>query len=158
MNPCLQGQRWVWDGVEFQVLHPAGRTYLLDNDSSCVLRVAGVGGSALLTGDIQGDAEAALVTAALAPVDVVVVPHHGSATSSTQAFVDATKPRLALFATGYRNRWGFPKRAVVDRWSRAGAQVLATTDSGAIEVLISATGLQPPRQYRRDERRYWWTR
>lgn len=157
-NPCRQGQRWTWDGVEFQVLHPTGMAHPRDNDSSCVLRVAGTGGSALLTGDIQSDAEAALVAAPLEPVDIVVVPHHGSATSSTQAFVDATTPGLALFPAGYRNRWAFPKRAVVDRWSRAGAQVLATADSGAIEVLIGASGPQLPRQYRRDERRYWWAR
>lgn len=158
VHPCRRGQRWVWDEVEFEVLHPVDEAQVRDNDSSCVLRIAGAGGSALLTGDIQRDAEAALLAATLAPADVVVVPHHGSNTSSTQAFVDATRPRLALIAAGYRNRWGFPKPAVVDRWRQAGASALTTLDSGAIEVTIATAGPRPARRYRIDERRYWWTR
>jgi competence protein ComEC len=158
VHPCRRGQRWVWDQVEFEVLHPADDAYVRDNDSSCVLRIAGAGGSVLLTGDIQRDAEAALLAARLAPSDVVVVPHHGSNTSSTADFVAATRPRLALFATGYRNRWGFPKPAVTERWRAAGAATFSTVESGAIEVTMGAAGPQRLRQYRLDERRYWWTR
>jgi competence protein ComEC len=117
-----------------------------------------MGGSALLTGDIQREGESALVTAALAPVDIVVAPHHGSATSSTQEFVAATAPRLVLFAAGYKNRWAFPKQVVVARWSEAGAQTLSTADSGAIEVLVSGSGPQSPRRHRVDARRYWFSR
>lgn len=158
VHPCRLGQRWVWDQVEFEVLHPASDAYVRDNDSSCVLRVVGAGGSVLLTGDIQRNAEAALLAAKLPPADVVVVPHHGSNTSSTREFVDATRPRLALFAAGYRNRWGFPKPAVVERWREAGALTFSTIESGAIEVTMGTAGPRQPRQYRLDERRYWWTR
>jgi competence protein ComEC len=155
---CRRGQRWRWDEVEFEVLHPINGAYVRDNDSSCVLRVSGAGGSVLLTGDIQRDAEAALTAAGLANVDVVVVPHHGSRTSSTQAFIDATRPRLALFGTGYRNRWAFPKQDVVERWKDAGALPLASADTGAVEVTVDVTGVQAPRLHRRTARRYWRAR
>ena len=157
VHPCRRGQRWVWDQVEFEVLHPAGDAYVRDNDSSCVLRIEGAGGSVLLTGDIQRDAEAALLAAPLLPADVVVAPHHGSNTSSTLELVAATRPRLVLFAAGYRNRWGFPKGAVVERWRGVGAETFSTVESGAIEVTLGAAGPQGLRRYRFDERRYWWT-
>jgi competence protein ComEC len=158
VHPCRRGQRWVWDRVRFEVLHPANEAFARDNDSSCVLRIEGSGGSALLTGDIQRDAEAALLAAALQPVDVVVAPHHGSSTSSTPAFVATTRPRLVLFAAGYRNRWDFPKQAVLERWQRTGAQTFTTVESGAIEVTLGADGLRSPQRYRSDERRYWHRR
>ncbi|HWK73763.1 MAG TPA: DNA internalization-related competence protein ComEC/Rec2 [Povalibacter sp.] len=156
---CQRGQRWSWDGVEFEVLHPTATTQVSDNDSSCVLRVAASGGaSLLLTGDIQRSSEAELVAAGLQHADIVVAPHHGSRTSSTAAFVHATQPQLVLFATGYRNRWSFPRPDVVERWRTAGAQTLSTSRSGAIEVLVSATGAQPPKEFRVEHRRYWRSR
>lgn len=156
-QPCRRGQRWSWDGVSFEVLHPAGGGYRRANDSSCVLRVEGRAGSALLTGDIQRDSESELLAAGVADVDVVVAPHHGSRTSSTQPFVDATSPRLVLFATGYRNRWAFPKQDVVLRWQAAGARTFATADTGAIDVLVGAAPLSAG-LYRRDARHYWRAR
>lgn len=155
LQRCRRGQRWSWDGVEFEVLHPASMDYRHDNDSSCVLRVVAAGGSALLTGDIQSDGEVTLLAAGLAPADIVIAPHHGSRTSSTADFVSATRPALVLFPTGYRNRWGFPRQDVVQRWRAAGAQTLSTPDSGAIEVRVSAGGVEPPRQFRLEQRRYW---
>lgn len=154
-RPCRRGQRWSWDGVDFEVLHPAAMQYTGDNDSSCVLRVSAAGGSVLLTGDIQSDGEAALVAAGLAHADIVIAPHHGSRTSSTAAFVAATRPSLVLFPAGYRNRWGFPKQDVIDRWRAAGAQTLSTPDSGAIEVRVNAASPQPARQFRIEHRHYW---
>lgn len=155
---CRRGQRWSWDGVEFEVLHPGVGGQMRGNDSSCVLRVAASGASLLLTGDIQRGSEAELVAAGLGHADIVVAPHHGSRTSSTAALVDATRPELVLFATGYRNRWGFPRPDVVERWHAAGARTLSTADSGAIEVLVSAQGVRPPRQFRIEQRRYWQSR
>lgn len=152
---CKRGERWQWDGVTFEILHPAGAHHASDNESSCVLRVEGRGGSALLTGDIQNEAEAQMVANGLSRADIVVAPHHGSRTSSTREFVDATGPSLVLFAAGYRNRWGFPKEDVVQRWRAVGARTLATTGSGAIDVLVAATGVTAPREYRKDHPRYW---
>src|SRR5262249_4505825 len=97
---CRRGQRWDWDGVRFEVLHPSeseSAPVRNDNDSSCVLRVAGRGGSALLLGDIERRSEARLVSdGAIDRADVVVVPHHGSRTSSTIELVRAVAPRFAV--------------------------------------------------------------
>lgn len=158
LGRCRRGQRWSWDGVAFEVLHPGSADAGGDNDSSCVLRVGAAGGSLLLTGDIQRDSEAALVTTGLGRVDIVIAPHHGSRTSSTAAFVHATLPELVLFPAGYRNRWGFPRPEVVERWRAAGARTLSTADSGAIEVRIDAHGVQRPVQFRIERRRYWHAR
>lgn len=157
LQRCRRGQRWSWDGVEFEVLHPVSMQYSHDNDSSCVLRVSATGGSVLLTGDIQSDSEATLVAAGLAHSDIVIAPHHGSRTSSTADFVAATRPALVLFPAGYRNRWGFPRQDVVQRWREAGAQTLSTPVSGAIEISVSVAGFKPPRQFRIEHRHYWNT-
>ena len=152
---CLRSQRWIWDGVAFEVMHPLGEAVSDDNDSSCVLRIHGRGGSALLTGDIEGDAEALLVAAGLTHVDVVVVPHHGSRTSSTPEFVSALQPQTVVFSAGYRNRWGFPRADVVARWTAAGALDYTTADSGAIEVSFRNEAPVAVSEYRRTHARYW---
>jgi competence protein ComEC len=88
--------------------------------------------------------------------EVVVAPHHGSATSSSEAFVDAVRPRYVLFSTGYRNRFGFPKPEVADRYQGVGAQGLDTASCGAIQFTLSPTqGVSTPRCYRDSARRYW---
>ncbi len=157
---CRAGQTWRWDGVEFAFLHP-GAEAGAGNDGSCVLRVAAGGATLLLTGDIEAEAERRLLArspAALA-VDVLQVPHHGSRTSSTVGFVAATRPRLALVASGWRNRFGLPAPEVVARYAAAGAEVLDTADSGALEVRLPAVpgGLEV-RRHRAQARRFWHAR
>lgn len=154
---CQRRQHWQWDGVDFTVLHPAaGMTLRGDNNTSCVLEVSGRGGKALLLGDIERDAERSLVDAGLlGPTTVVVAAHHGSRTSSTAALVDAVHARHVLFATGYRNRWGFPRPDVVARWRESGAVTLDTASAGAIDVLLGPSGLAPPVAWRRQYVRYW---
>jgi competence protein ComEC len=151
---CRAGTGWDWDGVRFDMLHP-GRDASGENDSSCVLRIHGSGGSVLLTGDIEKRAEDALLARGLPQTDLVVAPHHGSATSSTPAFVEAVKARIAVFSAGYRNRWHFPRTDVVERWRAAGAKVLTTIEGGALEWSVAAEGIQPVREYRRSHARYW---
>ena len=153
--PCRRGQRWTWDGVEFELLHPSRSLRTSDNDSSCVLLVRSAAGSALLAGDVEVAAESEIVDSGLSPVSVVVVPHHGSRTSSTESFVAAASPALALVSAGYRNRWGLPRREVVDRWRGAGARVLTTAESGAIEITFTAGRPPLAREYRQTQRRYW---
>lgn len=155
-QPCRRGLAWVWDGVNFDVQHPGAAAPVRDNDSSCVLRVSGPGGSALLTGDIERVGEAALLAAGLAPSDIVLVPHHGSRTSSSAELVAAVGARWAVVSAGYRNRWGMPKQEVVERWHAAGAQLLLTSEHGAIQFTVGAQGIGPPRCHRNGERRYWW--
>jgi competence protein ComEC len=153
---CSQGQQWRWDDVIFRVLHPTPADAAEENNSSCVLRIEGKGGAALLTGDIEHAIEARLAEKDLIErADIVVVPHHGSSTSSTEFLTQASAPKFALISAGYGNRWGFPKQQVVDRWHEVGARTLKTSSSGAIEITIDRAGLQPPREYRLTHGAYW---
>jgi len=136
---CSAGQSWVWDGVRFDVLRPTLADYggsLKSNAMSCVLRVAsaGAGGrSVLLTGDIERDQEAALVAGQPEALrsDVLIVPHHGSRTSSTGAFLDAVGPATAVFQAGYRNRFGHPATDVLQRYRERGIVLRASPACGA---------------------------
>jgi competence protein ComEC len=133
---CEAGQSWTWDGVRFEVLHPPREDYaraLKPNALSCVLRVAGAATSALLTGDIEHAQEAALVAAGgeSRRSDLLLVPHHGSRTSSTPEFLDAVQPREAMFQAGYRNRFGHPAADVVARYEARGIALHASPACGA---------------------------
>jgi competence protein ComEC len=154
---CHTGIRWTWDGVDFEWLHPASPLLSKDNDRSCVLLVRAGNEALLLTGDIQQDAETEMLARGLpAGITMVVVPHHGSRTSSGQGLVDAIQPRWALVPAGYRNRWGFPASSVVQRWSASGAQLLNTATSGAIEFDLGlAEPMSAPAEWRRKSLRPW---
>ena len=104
------------------MLHPARSRCASDNDSSCVLLCAARAGSALLAGDVEAHRRVGNRRRRAGARDVVVVPHHGSRTSSSAPFVAAARPALALVSAGYRNRWGLPRREVVERWRDAGAR------------------------------------
>jgi len=139
---CVAGQTWTWDGVRFDVLHPRAEDYAVpgqttlpkSNAMSCVLRIASRNDAqvALLTGDIEAAQEARLV-ADTAPLksDWLLVPHHGSKTSSSPAFLDAVHPKLALVQAGYRNRFGHPVAPVMDRYRERGIEVVNSARCGA---------------------------
>ena len=133
---CVVGQRWLWDGVEFEVLHPQAEDYgptRKTNAMSCVLRIANGQASALLVGDIEQPQEASLVArGANVRADVLLVPHHGSKTSSSAVFLDAVAPRLALVQAGYRNRFGHPAETVRARYLVRNITVLDLPHCGAI--------------------------
>ena len=155
-HPCRVGTSWAWDGVRFSILHPDENFRGGLNDGSCVLLVAGPGGRALLTGDIEARGERALLTAVgRLPVDLVVAPHHGSRTSSGPALVAATRPAWVVFSTNWRNRWGFPAEPVVARWQAAGAQPLSTERHGEIRIRFEPGGPREPRWRRAEECRPW---
>jgi competence protein ComEC len=120
-----------------------------------VLLVSSRTGSALLTGDIEAAAEKELLAHGLAPVDVVIAPHHGSGTSSTSSFVAALHPDVAIFSAGYRNRWNLPQPQIVQRWQQAGARTHSTSEGGALEVSLPARHRPIVNEYRRTHRRYW---
>ncbi|MFC5569418.1 DNA internalization-related competence protein ComEC/Rec2 [Lysobacter yangpyeongensis] len=155
-TPCLAGQRWVWDGVEFVFLHPPRYFPYLANESSCVLRIRGAHGSALLTGDIGEVIERDLVRldAAALRTDVVLVAHHGSSGSSDPGFVEATHARIALVSSGHGNRFGHPKPEVMQRWRHAGARTFDTSTGGALSVGLRAGGLEV--EMRRAAQPRWW--
>jgi competence protein ComEC len=155
-QPCHQGQQWQWDGVTFRVLSPAKQPLagLKDNDKSCVIKVTTAHGSLLLTGDIEKEAEHWLLDTVL-PTTVMTMPHHGSKTSSTPAFVHATQPAVAIATAGYLNRFGHPKAEVIARYEAQGTQILRSDHDGAV-VMDFLSGQQPVvRRWRQVEPRYW---
>ena len=154
---CEAGYAWVWDGVHFEVLHPQalGPSRSTSNAWSCVLRVRTVRSSLLLTGDIEASEEASLVKRLGSGLntDVMLVPHHGSRTSSTADWLDAVQPRWAWVQAGYRNRFGHPAPDVLARYRERGITVLETARCGAIQW-----SSQQPEQMlceREKRRRYW---
>ena len=133
---CAAGQRWTWDGVTFDVLHPAAGDYetpAKSNAMSCVLRISNGGQTALLVGDIEAPQEARLVAAVPASLraDFLLTPHHGSKTSSTAGFLDAVQPKLALAQAGYRNRFGHPVASVAARYDERGIRLIRSAQCGA---------------------------
>jgi competence protein ComEC len=141
-RPCLAGTHWRWDDVEFRVLHPAAGFPYLDNESSCVLRVSGTHGAALLTGDIGEVIERKLLREQplMLRADVVLVAHHGSGGSSDPDFVAATGAKFALVSSGFGNRFHHPQAEVVERWHGAGAAVVDTQVLGALRVRLDEGG------------------
>ena len=157
-EPCEAGTSWQWDGVRFEFLHPPGGHRLTGNDASCVLHISAGERSVLLTGDIGAEVESRLAPD-LGRVDAVVVPHHGSDTSSAPQFVAALSPALALIPVGYRNRWDLPRESVVRRWRVAGAAVYSTDLHGAVGFrLCGASGVERLRSNRLERRRLWHAR
>jgi competence protein ComEC len=132
---CEAGQRWTWDGVDFEILHPAPADYLYftkPNAISCVLRIANGRATVLLAGDIERLQEAALVTRTPElRADLLLAPHHGSKTSSSAALLEAVRPRLVLVQAGYRNRFGHPAREVVERYAAYGVRLVENVPCGA---------------------------
>lgn len=133
---CEAGQRWVWDGVDFDVLHPQAEDYATQpkpNALSCVLRISTGSRTALLVADIEQPQEARLVDSGIAlRADVLLVPHHGSKTSSSAAFLDAVQPQWALVQAGYRNRFGHPAAPVVQRYLERHIATLDSPHCGAM--------------------------
>ncbi|MDD3675457.1 DNA internalization-related competence protein ComEC/Rec2 [Thauera propionica] len=161
---CVTGAGWEWDGVRFEVLHPLRQPQQAapreDNDGSCVLRVSNAAGSLLLTGDIGAAAERDIVARSRGgelTADVVVSSHHGSRSSSSDAFVAATLPEAVIHSAGHRNAFGHPHPEVWARWAQAGARNWRTDSQGAVQALF------PPGQnsrielsaHRMVEARYW---
>ena len=136
LQRCEAGQRWTWDGVSFEILYPQAQDYArpqASNAMSCVLRISNGSQSALLAGDI-GVAQELQLVQSRAPLraDVLLVPHHGSKTSSSAEFLQAVAPRWALVQSGYRNRYGHPAESVSRRYVDAGITLLNSPQCGAM--------------------------
>jgi competence protein ComEC len=155
-RPCAAPFAWEWDGVRFDFLHPrsSGTTPTRRNDRSCVLRVSTAAGSMLLTGDIEAAAEASLVARAHLKADVLLVPHHGSRSSSTPQFIAAVAPRWAVIPVGYRSRFGHPHASVLERYGDANASVLRTDLDGAVHVVLGRSPIEVAAERTR-RARYW---
>jgi competence protein ComEC len=128
--------------VAVTVLWPPGGGETSTNDDSIVLRIQYGERSILLTGDIERASEQALlISQQQLHTDVIKVAHHGSKTSSTESFVTATKPQLAIISVGRNSRFGHPHKEVVERWQSSGATVLTTGNSGTITITTDGRDL-----------------
>ncbi|MDL2357335.1 MAG: DNA internalization-related competence protein ComEC/Rec2 [Pseudomonadota bacterium] len=159
---CAAGQRWTWDGVQFEMLQPTVASYedpaLKPNARGCTLRISAGAHALLLAADIEAAQEAQLVHGAADKLraDVLLAPHHGSGTSSTPAFLQAVHPALGIFQVGYRNRYHHPKPEVFERYREMGIGRMRTDDSGAIMLHFGAQ--VDAAAYRTEHRRYWYGR
>ena len=126
---CVAGMAWQWDGVRFSVVWPLEGRALEGNDASCVLLIETFAARVLLAGDIGTVAELALD---VPRVDLLLVPHHGSATSSSPALVGMTRPAFAVVGAGWDNHFGHPHPAVVERYRGVGTHIVSTAVSGAV--------------------------
>ncbi|HXZ09190.1 MAG TPA: DNA internalization-related competence protein ComEC/Rec2 [Paraburkholderia sp.] len=184
--PCAAGQRWQWDGVDFEILWPdAGPLRGKPNEHCCVLRVSTPGGaqtaphaasarpgapgasgasaagaapgaSALLSADIEAPVERILRARDpdVLRSQVLLVPHHGSKTSSTEPFLDSVDPLLAIFQVGYRNRFHHPNPGVFSRYLARHIELSRSDTDGAVRVELDGATLSIER-YRATHRRYW---
>jgi competence protein ComEC len=111
----------------------------------------------LIPGDIEARSERELLQRAPAELraDVLIVPHHGSKTSSTPEFIAAVRPRVAVIAAGYRNRFGHPKQEILARYQDQGTSVARTDQQGALSIRFGSDGTVRVAGHRQTERRYW---
>ncbi|MGG6461520.1 DNA internalization-related competence protein ComEC/Rec2 [Solilutibacter silvestris] len=153
---CKLGDHWEWDGVGFEVVSPLPDSEYTGNPSSCVLRVFSKEHALLLTGDIDQATEHAMIERATTSLraDVVLMPHHGSAGSSSDAFVHATGATWAIASAGYRNKFHHPNPKAVARWTDAGTRVLDTPHAGSVRVDLAPTGVAVTTERTR-RRRIW---
>lgn len=161
---CRAGATWLAGGWTFRLLHPddaAQARFPRDNDRSCVLHIRRGARAVLLPGDLEGASEQHLLAALPAGAlraDVLLLGHHGSRQASSDDFLDAVQPSLAVASAGYRNRFGHPAAAVRERLAARHIRLLETAHCGALQLEVSAAGVAPPRCWRSLQRRYWRAR
>jgi competence protein ComEC len=150
---CAAGQHWRWDGVNFEVLYPALGTLFKGNNRSCVLKITTKTHGLLLTGDIEKEAEHILLNTQLKKLiaDVLVAPHHGSKTSSTEAFIQAISPQVVLFPVGYKNQYHLPSPLIVNRYQAMGVKTYDSVHCGAIQITLSRAEHFPIHCYREEQ-------
>tara|TARA_R110002110_G_scaffold404606_1_gene623208 strand:- start:248794 stop:250920 length:2127 start_codon:yes stop_codon:yes gene_type:complete len=154
---CEKGQSWNWDGVRFEILHPDG-IEAVRNNRSCVLKVTANQQSILLSGDITQQVEKKLLHQQRKSLnsDILIVPHHGSRTSSSMDFIQAVAPEYAIYSVGQNNIYGLPKKEVLENYSHAGAKNLLTCQTGAIMFTLGRGAyLTPPVIWRDTAKRIW---
>jgi competence protein ComEC len=142
-------------GIRMETLHPTPWLPYLGNDSSCVISLASAGGSVLLSGDISEVIENRLIRAGLAPHRLLLVPHHGSNTSSSRAFIETLRPEVAIATASLGNRFGFPRAEIRERYESAGVKFWSTGECGALRVLLGADGTLHADSARRQRNRIW---
>ena len=132
---CHSHPHWVWGETHFNFIRFESVRSTTGNNSSCVLSITHKEDKILLTGDIEKRVEKELVERRIAHHDILIAPHHGSKTSSTQSFIEQIQPNDVIFSTGYANQWGFPRTEVVERYKQIGSRIWITHKDGALLVL-----------------------
>jgi competence protein ComEC len=152
---CQTGQKWQWDGVLFEILSPNKNSDFKGNNASCVLKVSNQNYAILLTGDIEKKTERYLVKNLKEKLNstVLISPHHGSNTSSTQAFLTAVSPKLIIVSSGFQNRFKHPSKKVMQRYQANNIAVLQTQCSGQIDIKLGET--MEVIEYRKAFKRYY---
>tara|TARA_R110001583_G_scaffold3967_10_gene23950 strand:- start:15247 stop:17658 length:2412 start_codon:yes stop_codon:yes gene_type:complete len=152
---CLQGKSFIWQSLHFKMLWPKD-IVSKENDDSCVLLISDGKRSVLLTGDISKKVEAALLQQyPKLSADILIVPHHGSKTSSSDLFITTLKPSVAVVSAGYLNRWHMPVTEVVQRYQQQHIKLLTTAKSGQIIFTMSEQDITQ-RSYYRDLWPFWF--
>ncbi len=147
---CHQHPTWQWDGVTFRFFS-IQMPFQNKNNSSCILQISTSHGKALFTGDIEAAAEDYLIKTygSLLKSQVLMVPHHGSKTSSTYRFLMEVAPKYAIASLGFDNRFHFPHANTLNNLSSLGIDFYRTDECGMVEVLLPAKGkVKTPQCYR----------
>lgn len=159
---CSTDVKWRWDGVDFVFLSPENKNFTAPkkdkrNNHSCVLQVSSSAGSVLFTGDIEKDSELQLVEkyGEQLASDILIVPHHGSKTSSSKVFLQLVSPKKSLISAGYKNRYRLPNNRVLARYEATGREWLRTDNSGAITIKLAAKTDFFIETYREKAGKYW---
>ena len=155
-------QSYNWQGLLIDVYWPksANIENLSRNDSSCVMRISNELGSVLLTGDISKRAEKQLVLQHnKGEIDlranIILAPHHGSMSSSSDTFIEAVGAKYVAFSSGFLNRYRFPRPEIVSRYLNDGATAHVTSISGQISYIFSPQGIKVE-QIRQTKLKAWY--
>jgi competence protein ComEC len=135
-----------------QILWPLKPSSGNENNQSCVIKLEKGKHSILLTGDIENQVEAQLVSmyqdTDILQTDILIAPHHGSKTSSSLNFLSAVNPKYAIFTSGNHNRWDFPSQIVLNRYQKIGAKIRIKLNIDKGHIAVS--------RYRIDEYQRWY--
>ena len=156
---CQQGYEFLWQQLTFTMLSPNSLRGE-DNDDSCVIRISDGKYSVLLTGDISAKVERVLLSnkeiSTQLNVNILVAPHHGSKTSSSDVFIKQVSPSAVIFSAGFLNRWKMPMEKIVQRYQKHKVSVFNTAENGMIQLDISNNGIHV-KPYRQSIFPYWFT-
>jgi len=166
---CNQLPDWQWEDVRFQFLfNPISelarsaqqnvKARINNNNQSCVLVIRYHDQTILIPGDIESPVEHSLLQDPALPSDItlLIAPHHGSNTSSTNAFVAQLHPQTVVFSAGYRSRYGHPHPLVQTRYREIGSRAYTTAETGQLQFVWDGEGRLRVSAMRFDQPRYWF--
>ncbi len=155
---CQYPLSWKWDGVSFDVLSPFEVLPYMGNNTACVIKVSNINHSVLLPADSQEAVEYRLMTQFPAKIasDVLIVPHHGSKSSSTLDFIKIVNPKYAINSSGFANQFHHPHVSIVERYRENGIEFYDTQFSGMVEVYAREETIQI-KPFINSNRHFWYS-